>query len=124
MMRIREPASPTISYSVCVAEVSSYSGGGGGATPTAPPTRSRPRRHRRLYVALLGRCTAILWSWLTMLLFFLHALYIGYQFTIVAVNITLVSAIFALLYRDDAPNLQGALSHHQLAIGKPASSPT
>ena len=56
-----------------------------------------------LYVALLvlrmhGRF--ILWSWLTKLLVFLHALYVVYQLAIVAVNIV-VSAlnIFANLFK-------------------------
>ena len=89
-------------YSVCVAEASSYSEIAQASSYSYADRALELGKSAAtwqlvvaLYVALLvlrmhGRF--ILWSWLTMLLFFLHALYVFYQFTIVAVNITLVSA--------------------------------
>ena len=89
-------------YSVCLAEASSYSEIAQASSYSYADRALELGKSAAtwqlvvaLYVALLvlrmhGRF--ILWSWLTMLLFFLHALYVLYQLTIVAVNITLVSA--------------------------------
>ena len=89
-------------YTVCLAEASSYSEIAQASSYSYADRALELGKSAAtwqlvvaLYVALLvlrmhGRF--ILWSWLTMLLFFLHALYVLYQLTIVAVNITLVSA--------------------------------
>ena len=98
-------------YSICLAEASSYSEIAQASSYSYADRALELGKSAAtwqlvvaLYVALLvlrmhGRF--ILWSWLTMLLFFLHALFVVYQITIVAVNITLVSAlnIFANLFK-------------------------